>query len=78
MGARAGPARRAVHTRSRPRAPSKKKNSHALPPALLPSSHLEHKPVLARVHRPHQDRVQDLVILFGLSGPDVDELPLEV
>ena len=76
------PARRAPDSRApHPRffsARFEKKKSHALSSVSSSLSHLEHEPVLARVDGPDQHRVQDLVILLGLGGADVDELPLEV
>jgi hypothetical protein len=42
------------------------------------SSHLEHETVLPGEHGPDEHRVEDLVVLLGLGGADVGQLPLEV
>ena len=46
--------------------------------SLSLNSHLEHEAVLPREHGPDEHRVEDLVVLLGLGGADVGELPLEV
>ena len=42
------------------------------------AAHLEDEAVLPRRDGPHEDRVEDLVVLLRLGRTDVGEPPLEV